>query len=131
MHDGGDAHRGSRLRVKRPELGDNSGTAPEAGANRASGCVQQGGSFFGDRWWSVGATAAPCAAHGGHRAPGLPKGQGRGRKGDAGHGKAAPAAQYTWPWPRVAQQAPRGRGPIPFSWPSLQQFGMQTRSDRV
>lgn len=80
VHSGRDACRGRRLRAKCPKLGDNSGTALEVGANRASGRVRQGGRFLGDWWWSRGATAVSHAVHGGHRAPGLPKGQGRGRE---------------------------------------------------
>lgn len=55
-----------RLRTKRLELGDNLGTAPEAGANRPSKCVQQGGRLLGDWLWSGTATAALHAVHRGH-----------------------------------------------------------------
>jgi len=58
---------------------DNPGTAPEAGANRAPGCARQGGRFLGGLGWSRATTAVPPAVHGGHRAPGLPRGWGGGR----------------------------------------------------
>lgn len=100
VHGGGDAQRGGRLTAKCPKLGDNSGAAPEAGANRAFGSVRQGGRFLGGRWWSGGTTATPHAACGGRRAPGLSKGQDKGRKDDTERGKGDTAARYTCP--RVA-----------------------------